>query len=243
MMMMEAMRLSLIEHEEQQRRQSSAADAARASQAQAPGEGTSTSTEPIRTAALPNNSSNNREGGSDLSRSGSGLGRSSSTSRGQPMSPPSKRAQRLSRDMREATPAGDMPSGSGPSPLAATSSGSANQSNRVSEPALDFGLRADVMSELAELIDEPNEEMRQRIEAARRAREAQSTAAESKRAAVQLSTADQSSMGSIPAPTPSSSAMPPLPVSPRGSARPLNPNNPFRNRMASSDAEAPGASR
>lgn len=264
MMMMEAMRLSLIEHEEQQRRQASASQVDRASATveRSGDESQNSSASPQPGAVAPSGSN---AGVADLCRKGSGVRRSSSTSRGQPMSAPSHRAQRLSKEMREFSAAlseNEMGSSS-PSQSAATAGSSspcsAVQSDIVPStfaapvlpaPPLSFGLRDDVMTELAELIDEPNEDLRQRIEAAREAANKGDTATTeatmTSDATAPSNSANSSTLANrhlLTAPTPLSSSVGPAAFSssPTGTSRPLNPNNPFRTRMASSGTSSGAA--
>ncbi|CAO1631266.1 unnamed protein product [Jaminaea pallidilutea] len=248
LMMEEAMRLSLIEHEEEQRRQRAAAASVEQQNQQS-------QSQPQRQQQKNSSSSSTDQG---LVR------RSSSTSRGQRLSPPTRIAERLSKELRNASlhdnnhGEAQATSSSASAPLRAPSS-----SMPPPAPAVNFGLQDDVMTDLAELIDEPNDEMKQRIEVSKRAREDQERTAAQRAAAAEESIQEQnepetsgqtqqqqqqqqqqeaSASGLSPASPPSLGLPPPVQTSTEASSssstagRPLNPNNPFRARMASSGA-------
>ncbi|PWN26844.1 hypothetical protein BDZ90DRAFT_261097 [Jaminaea rosea] len=279
MMLMEAMRLSLIEHEEQQRRQAEANRRSGAAQpeTQQAASTASPAAQPAGGApsSPPANTNTTRQStdGSPSTPS-KGLGRSSSTSRGQPMTNPSRRAERLSQDLRSATLADEAGFSSSPAAGSSVPSGSASTSAPIratnaapsfpasppkaapatsssatataptaagpSSPSSgaaarpqshNFGLRDDMLAELSELIDEPDEETRQRIATARRMKE------EREQAEMERVRKAQQQAASVNAATAASGSASPPPSSPTmGSARPLNPNNPFRNRMASAES-------
>lgn len=263
MMLMEAMRLSLLEHEEEQRRQAQQQQntAAATSVPQVPAPTTNSTAE--QPASSPSNSSS------------ANLGRSSSTSRGQPMAPASRRANRLSQDIRNATPLSETTGSNVASPArTATATASVQppthtssaSTSHMSAPAsaaapIDFGLRDDVLGELAELIDEPNDDMKRRIEttrAARQARESEDAArtealprrdevptssfagsagpSRHSNAVSQQPTSAALSGAASPRMPSSTNASPfsTPPGSPSTSSRALSPNNPFRSRLASS---------
>lgn len=238
------MRLSLIEHEEEQRRQRAAA----ASLEQQSQQSQQSQSQSQRQQQKNSSSSSTDQG---LVR------RSSSTSRGQRLSPPTRIAERLSKELRNASlhdnnhGEAQATSSSASAPLRAPSS-----SMPPPAPAVNFGLQDDMMTDLAELIDEPNEEMKQRIEVSKRAREDQERTA-AQRAAAGESIQEQnepetsgqaqqqeqqqevSASGLNSASPPSLGLPPPVQTSTEASTsagRPLNPNNPFRARMASSGA-------
>lgn len=189
----------------------------------------------------------------------------------------SRRADRLSQDLRNATPASEYMSSVPTAPqLQARTDATAPQSRTASAsqaaPAvsssttsdqppslslapsgpINFGLRDDMMAELAELVDDPNEETRRRIEAAKKAREEAEAAQRQAQEAVPsnlptTSTFVHQTAHSSPRPSQSgpasASQTPPVtaaatpPGSP-GSRRP-NPNNPFRSRLANSGSASP----
>ncbi|CAO1618059.1 unnamed protein product [Parajaminaea phylloscopi] len=254
MMIMEAMRLSLIEHEEQQRKQASSSQQGTQSRSGSDAQESQSQGESALSTSPRAQGASRTDDSAGLARRGSGLGRSSSTSRGQPMSAPTPRAQRISKELRATTgPSGELstsPLTTGAQPSTSLPGGSSPSPATLPSPPqlaapINFGLRDDVMSELAELIEEPNEDMRQRIESARRAREEQSRRAEAaehtahasdaKAAVLPTSVTDlQSTASPVARLSTDGSPRASAPSSP--SSRPLNPNNPFRARMASSGA-------
>lgn len=251
-MLEEAMRLSLLEHEEQQRRLQNAGSSSAAPQ------GTASATDSAAVASSNTASSTTQE----AATSGAiGVARSSSTSRGQPLPGSTRRADRLSQELRNApTAAGEtsisaIGSGLGDSiaqPAPRTSSTvldapgssstpviSARESSDQSAsppttvpapaPSVNFGLRDDMLTDLAELIDNPSDEMRQRLEAARRSREAAAVDAQQQQ--------DRNVVAGTGGGTTSKPVSPPGSPS-GGSTRALNPNNPFRSRLASGQSSA-----
>lgn len=255
LMLEEAMRLSLLEHEEQQRRQN-ATNTTSTTEIQDPSQTTASSTAGTSDADPP------PRDGVGATGVTAGVARSSSTSRGQPMVGSTSRADRLSQEIRNAPSISAEGSGSNSRDTVQlnprTSSTFASEHTTAPAPAttattrtpavapppaasINFGLRDEMLTELAELIDEPSEEMKQRLETAKRSRDA-AAAAQSSAPSHQLSrqSADRSALPSAATATvPSSTTSPP--ASPTaGSARPLNPNNPFRSRMASGQTSVPG---
>ncbi|CEH13039.1 Putative Zn-finger protein [Ceraceosorus bombacis] len=221
LMMAEAMRLSLLEHEEQQRRQAAASVASTsAAPASAPAASTAFSNTSERTAsalpALPNSASVLHTDSPPRTQTAS----SSSTPATIPARSRAAGGSSFSEDaMPSPGPATRVTSSS--SPL----STSAALSTSTSRP-VDFGLTPGMMAELSELVEAPLSGVVTHTHAEGSLQRAAPMAAAARNAAHSRNSSAISAPGSQPGSYGANSAgSTPVHGSP---SRPLNPNNPFR---------------